>query len=229
MNLRLHYLQDRRQRSRWGYTLVEMVFAAGIYMFILVGVVVAIQIFALRIYTLAATKLTATQGSRQALNQIRDDIRSGKLLQVGTTDNSGNFTAVYGTNGAVGNALQIFETTNQGVPYSIYYLQTNQPGGVSSNNLIWISVNASSVSTTVNLATYITNTDIFAAESWDNWPTVAAQPMQPTTNNVCNNQVYSVKLQFYQWEYPIAVVGGSGANSYDYYQLRTRVCRRALD
>ena len=51
--------------------------------------------------------------------------------------------------------------------------------------------------------------------------------MAPTTNNVYNNQIYSVKLQFYQWEYPIAVVGGIGLNSYDYYQLHTRVCRRA--
>jgi hypothetical protein len=53
--------------------------------------------------------------------------------------------------------------------------------------------------------------------------------MTPTTNNVSNNQVFSVKLQFYQWEYPIAVVGGAGLNAYDYFQLRTRVCRRAID
>jgi hypothetical protein len=36
-----------------------------------------------------------------------------------------------------------------------------------------------------------------------------------------------VTLQFSQWEYPIALVGGSGFNAYDYYQLRTRVFRRA--
>jgi hypothetical protein len=53
--------------------------------------------------------------------------------------------------------------------------------------------------------------------------------MTPTTNNIYNNQIYSVKLQFYQWEYPIAIVGGVGLNSYDYYQLRTRICRRATD
>jgi hypothetical protein len=209
-----------------------MVVSSALYMFILVGVVVAIQIFALRIYTLAATKLTATQGSRKALNQIRDDIRQGKLLQVGQTDNAGNFTACNPTNGAVGNALQIFQTTNQAPPYSLYYLQTNAPNGVSSNCLLYISVvsNATAtatITTTLNLASYITNLDVFCAESWDNWPTTA---MTPTTNSINNNQIYSVKLQFYQWEYPIAVIStNAGANAYDYYQLRTRVCRRATD
>jgi len=226
MKLILHPQAGGSRRHHSGFTLVEMVISSAVYMFILVGVVVAIQIFALRIYTLAATKLTATQGSRKALNQIRDDIRQGKLLQVGSTDNSGNFTAVNVTNGAVGNALQIFQTTNQAAPYSLYYLQTNSPGGVSSNCLLYISVDANGNSTTVNLACYITNTDVFCAESWDNWPTNA---MTPTTNNVWNNQIYSVKFQFYQWEYPIAVVGGIGLNAYDYYQLRTRVCRRATD
>jgi type II secretory pathway pseudopilin PulG len=213
------------RRKRSGFTLVEMVFAVGIYTFIMVGVVVAIQIFALRIYTLGATKLVATQGTRKALNQIRDDIRGGKLLQVGTTDNAGNFTPVNVANGAVGNGLQIFETTNQAPPFSIYYLQTNTVGGMSSNVLWWISVSANYASTNlINLACYITNLDVFSAEDWDNWPAAGI-----TNNNMINNQVYAVKLQFYQWEYPIAVVGGAGLNSYDYYQIRTRVCRRATD
>ena len=225
MKLILHSQTGGPRRSRSGFTLVEMVFSAGLYMFILVGVVVAIQLFALRIYTLAATKLTATQGSRKALNQIRDDIRQGKLLQVGQTDNSGNFTAISAASGAVGNALQIFQTTNLAAPYSLYYLRTNTINGISSNCLLFVSVTTNST-VTVNLACYLTNMDVFAAESWDNWPTNAATPV---TNNMYNNQIYSVKLQFYQWEYPIAVVGGIGLNSYDYYQLRTRVCRRATD
>jgi hypothetical protein len=216
-----------RARNRRGFTLAEMVISAGIYMTILVGVVVAMQVFALRIYTLAATKITATQGARTALNQIRDDIRQGKLLQVGQTDNSGNFAAINPASGAVGNALQIYQTTNRTAPYSLYYLQTNSTGGISSNVLFLIAVTPTATNV-VNLAAYITNTDIFAAEVWDNWPATGTS-MTPTTNNIYNNQVYSVKLQFYQWEYPIAVVGGAGLNAYDFFQLRTRVCRRATD
>ena len=215
----------RPRRSHAGFTLVEMLMATGIYLFIMVGVVVAIQIFALRIYTLAATKLVATQGAEKALNQIRDDIRQAKLLQVGRTDNSGNFTAIFGTNGAVGNALQVFQTNTMTAPFSLYWLQTNTVSGMSSNVLYWVSVSANSTNTK-KLSCYITNTDVFCAEDWDNWPTTTIMPM---TNCPSNNQVYSVKLQFYQWEYPIAVIGGAGLNSYDYYQIHTRVCRRALN
>lgn len=217
------HLQSGGRRGRAAFTLVEMMIAAGIYLVIFVSAMVAIQIFALRIYTLGATKLTATEGSRKALNQIRDDIRQGKGLLVGNSDNVGDFTAFGGTNGAVGNALEIFSTTNfSGPPYSIYYLQTNTVGNISSNNLLWISV-TSLASNTVKLASYITNLDVFSAQDcWGN----------TISNSVANNQVYTVKLQFYQWEYPIAIVttnAKNGLNAYDYYQLRTRVCRRALD
>lgn len=221
-----HFQTGGRRRNRAAFTLVEMMFSTGIYLAVMVGVVVAIQIFALRVYTLGATKLTATQGTRKALNQIREDIRQAKTLQVGQADNLGNFTAMNGTGGAVGNALQLFYSTNgtsippYKPPYSIYYLQTNTLGTVSSNNLLWISVTSNSISTS-KLATYITNLDVFSAQDcWGN----------TVSNSLLNNQVYTVKLQFYQWEFPIAVVSTNGApNAYDYYQLRTRVCRRALD
>jgi type II secretory pathway pseudopilin PulG len=214
-------LQAGGRRRRSAFTLVEMMVSSGIYLVIFVGVIVAIQLFALRVYTLAATKLTATQSSRKTLNQIRDDIRQGKGLLVGVSDNVGNFTPVYGTNGAVGNALIIYSTTNfSGPPYSLYYLQTNTVGGVSSNNLMWISA-TSLANNTANLATYITNLDVFSAQDcWGN----------TVSNFLLNNQVFTVKLQFYQWEYPVAVISSNGGlNAYDYYQLRTKVCRRALN
>lgn len=218
----------RPRRKRSGYTLVEMLVAVGIYCGIMIGVVVALQIFALRIYTLAATKLVATQGAEYALNQIRDDIRQSKRLQVGRTDNNGNFTATSGTNGAVGNALQIFQTTNMTAPYSLYWLQTNTVGGMSSNVLYYVSVSAVAVTNMVKLSGYITNLDVFSAENWDNWAP-SSTSIVPITNCPNNNQVYAVKLQFYMWEYPIAVIGGFGYNSYNYYQLHTRVCRRAVN
>lgn len=214
------HIQAGRRRSA-AFTLVEMSVSTGIYLAIFVGVIVAIQLFALRVYTLAATKLTATQSSRKALNQIRDDIRQGKGLLVGHADNYGNFTPVAGTNVAIGNGLIIYSTTNfSGPPFSLYYLQTNTLGTISSNNLMWLSV-TTLTSNTVNLATYITNLDNFSAQDcWGN--TVSNFPL--------NNQVFAIKLQFYQWEYPIAVISTNGGlNAYDYYQLRTKVCRRALD
>jgi type II secretory pathway pseudopilin PulG len=219
----------RRPGARSAFTLLEMMFSVGIYTILLIGVLIAIQVFALRVYTLAATKLTATQGARQALNQIRDDIRQGKYVQVGTTDNSGTFTPYAGVSLAVGNAIQVYSTTNNNTnwyappypaPYDIFYLQTNNPGGVSSNNLMWISVGTNSTFTR-KLCTYITNLDVFA--TMDCWGNIAS-------NKIDDNWIYTVKFQFYQWEYPIAVISSnSAANAYDYYQLRTRVCRRSLN
>jgi type II secretory pathway component PulJ len=117
MKLLRHIQAGRRHSS--AFTLLEMMISTGIYLAVFVGVIVAIQVFALRVYTLAATKLTATQGSRKALNQIRDDIRQAKGLLVGNTDNAGNFTAVSGTNGAIGNGLMVYSTTNfSGPPFT---------------------------------------------------------------------------------------------------------------
>ena len=117
-----------RSRSRRtniaGFTLGEMMISVTVYLIIFIGVMVAIQIFALRVYTLAATKLTATQGGREALNQIREDIQQAKTLSVGNLATPGvatSFTNVPGTSGAQGGALQIFQTINP-VPYTIYYL-----------------------------------------------------------------------------------------------------------
>jgi hypothetical protein len=201
-----------------GFTLVEMMVSAGIYLGIFVGVVIAIQIFALRVYTLAASKLNVTADARKVMNQMRDDVREAQGVLVGNADNGGHFTAITGTNIAQGNALQVFNSTNQTLPYSIYFVQTNTIAGLSSNTLMWISMTTSS-SNISRLACYITNSDVFAAEDWQTtWPGAIC------SNSFINNQVFSVKMQFFQWEYPLPV-----NSKYDYYQVRTRVCRRALD
>ena len=212
-------IHARPRRTASAFTLIEMMVSVGIYLSLFIGVMVAIQLFGLRVYTLAATKLTATADGRKAMNQMRDDIRQAKTLQVGKLGTPGSpttFTNLIGTNLAQGTALQIFPTTNA-LPYTIYYLDTS----TSTNYLKVYSVNSNNVATTVKLASYITNSIIFEAEDYGG---------HPVTNSLQNNQVYSLTLQFYQWEYPIAFTGpGHALNEYNYYQLRTKVCRRALD
>ncbi|HKW28466.1 MAG TPA: hypothetical protein VJT54_03960, partial [Verrucomicrobiae bacterium] len=66
------------------------------------------------------------------------------------------------------------------------------------------------------LAKYVTNYYCFQAEDYQG----------NVLTNYDNNPVIRVTMQFSQWEYPIAVIGGNAANAYDYYQLRTRVARR---
>ena len=80
-------LQSFPKRARTaGFTLVEIYIVSAIFL-ILVGAMIAIQIFGLQVYTLAATKLTATAGGRKALNEIRDAVREAKLVDVGLYTN----------------------------------------------------------------------------------------------------------------------------------------------
>ncbi|MGA2278750.1 MAG: prepilin-type N-terminal cleavage/methylation domain-containing protein [Verrucomicrobiota bacterium] len=212
------------RRNVRGFTLVEMVIAVGTFAF-LVGAIVCLQLFALRIYTLAATKLTATQGGREALNQIREQIREGKIVYVGTCSNTiySSFQLITNTMPQQGNALIIYPTTNTSW-CSIYYLDTS----TTTNGLVQFNTSNTCppgscwITTYTNiLAQYITNQLVFDARSWQN---------QIISNYQCldNRMLIEVTMQFSQWEYPIAFAGtNGGANAYDYYQLRTRVFRRA--
>ena len=211
-------IQNRaRRRNVRGFTLAEMVITVGVFLFIFTGVMVAVQIFGLRIYTLAATKLVATAGGRQALNQIRDQIREGKLVYVGncSAPSYSSFALIGATNSQQGNALIIYPTTNTAW-YSIYYLDTS----TTTNRLIQFNVSNSVTTYTNTLAKYLTNNIVFDARDWQNNIVTNYQSLD-------NRLLIEVTMQFSQWEYPVAFVGGVGANAYDYYQLRTRVFRRA--
>jgi hypothetical protein len=209
-------IQVRSRRARiFGFTLMEMMVTCFIFLFIFVGGLVALQIFGLRVYTLGATKLSATAGALKVLNQIRDDIRQAKTLGVGNVTNSLPSTFNNPINGLnVGNALQIFPTTNN-VPYTIYYLDTS----TSTNNLKMATTSDGINFNTVSLASYITNQIVFDAEDFQG---------NILTNNV-NNRIIRMELDFYQWEYPIGYVGGIGLNAYDYYRLTTKISRRDID
>jgi type II secretory pathway pseudopilin PulG len=200
------------------FTLVEMMISVGVYLIIFIGVMVAIQIFALRVYSLAATKISATAYGRKALNQVRTDIQQAQYLQVGTLGTAGDpttFSPVAASGGAQGGALQVYSTTNVGIPYTIYYLDTS----ATPYYLRAYMVDSNNVATTNALVGYVTNLIVFNAEDFQG---------NLVTNNMLNNQVYRMVLQLSQWEYPIAYIGGNSYNAYDYYQLRTRVCRRAV-
>jgi len=211
-------IQNRaRRRNVRGFTLAEMVITVGVFLFIFTGVMVAVQLFGLRIYTLAATKLVATAGGRKALNQIRDQIREGKMVYVGncSSPSYSSFALIGATNSQQGNALIIYPTTNTAW-YSIYYLDTS----TTTNRLIQFNVSNSVTTYTNTLAKYLTNNIVFDARDWQNNIVTNYQSLD-------NRLLIEVTMQFSQWEYPIAYVGTNGLNAYDYYQLRTRVFRRA--
>lgn len=224
-----------RRTGVFAFTLAEILMAMGVFSMVIAAMVVT-QIFGLRVYTLAATKLSATGGCRKALNTIRDQIRQGKTLNIGNCPGGpSTFNPLGLTNNQVGNALKVYPTSDTNGSYFLFYL--DYTGGTNylkqytfavSNSVSGGVTNSFANTNTVVLASYITNLDIFAAQDYQGNILTNEDQVDNQLQSIPNRLVIYMKLQFCQWEYPIARVGASNAwNAYDYYQLRTKVTRRA--
>lgn len=200
-----------------GFTLVEMMFTVGIFSLVVLGLV-SLQLVAMRVYTLGATMLSATTSGRQTMNHIRDNIRGAKIVMIGTYQ---------GTNGSLftpqplgslqqGNALEIQFTNAADTNYLIYYQDPATTNMYSFSNSVTTAYTNSGV---VCIAHFITNNICFAAENYQG----------TVQTNYLNNPIIHVTMQFYQWQFPIGIIGGTAANSYNYYSLNTRIDRRDLD
>lgn len=196
-----------RRRSRLAFTLVELMVTVAVFLVVFVGVMVGLQIFSLRVYTLSATKLTATADARKTLNGLRSEIRSAKLLYVGNYTNS-SFARIPNGQPQTGNALAIYSADTNGqaslIP-TVFYLN-------SDDNRIYSVSN----SATLVMANYVTNYYVFTAENYQ----------AVTMNNYDNNPVIRVTMEFYQWQYPIGFIGTNALNAYNHYRLQTRIFRR---
>jgi prepilin-type N-terminal cleavage/methylation domain-containing protein len=199
------YLSSRR--SVRAFSLAEMLVVVAIFS-LLIAATVASQMFGLRMYRISETKLTTTASARRALNFIRDEIRSGKVLYVGTGDNSPkSFVATPDSTPHIGNALKICPTSDTN--NFIYYNMDKDSGYLRR----FVSRNGASQI----VARYITNQMVFQAEDF--------QGIVVTNDKL--NRVIRLDLQFSRKEY--AVPGVKNGVLYDYYELQTRVAKRAID
>ena len=198
-----------------GFTLVEIYMVVIIFSFLVLAMVTT-QLFAARIYTFAATKLTATASARKGMNAMRDQIRQSSQVDVGIYDTTANtFSYIGNGTNQIGNALLIMPTnpgiTNVGTVYYMNQSASNICSVVMSNGAVVPATLAS------NIVVYITNYYVFDAE--DAFTNIL------TTYQ--NDRVIHIKFQFSQWEYPMASVGNGAM--YDYFQMQTRVTRRVMD
>ncbi|HWW02085.1 MAG TPA: hypothetical protein VNZ64_20460 [Candidatus Acidoferrum sp.] len=197
--------EESRRAALSGFTLAELMTASAIFSLVVIAVVYS-HLLGLRMFNITATKLSASANARAALNELRDEIRSAKMLQVGNGNNFG-FTNIVGNALRQGNALQIYPTTATNT-YARYYMDTQ------AQELKRVVAGST---TAVVISQFITNQVAFAAEDY------AGNVL--TTDQ--NNRVIRMSLQFYQWEFPVAR-GGVGAY-YDYYPLQTRMTRRTIE
>jgi type II secretory pathway pseudopilin PulG len=213
-----HIKTVRDRQNSAGFTLTEVMVSATIFMAFFLAAMVAIQLYGLRVYTLAATKITATADSREVLNTIRDNIRECKVPYIGMyTPHSGSYSSSYFSRIAtgspqVGNALALYMADTNGNPLGtpiIYYQDPTTP----TNTLMMVDTNGNGTT----LLYYMTNYYCFDAEDYSN-------NILSTYNNTA---VIHLCLQFVQWQYPIAMVTNlQSYDSYDYYTLESRVSRR---
>jgi len=206
-------------RARFaGFTLVEMYVVMALFTF-LVAATVAIQFFAAHVYTLAATKLTATAAGRKVMNAIRDQVREGGVVQVGIYNTAtSTFTNIPIGSLQIGNALVIYtnnpnnpNTTNLGTIYFMNQQASNMCSVIISNGAVQTATLAN------NIVVWITNYYVFDAED----------AYTNTLTTYQNNRLIHAKFQFCQWEYPLAGVGGGAL--YDYYQLQMRAAPRIIN
>jgi len=194
-----------KKRSQRGFTLGEIMTAMGLFSLVVIGVVYS-HLFGMRMFNVASTRLGASDSARKVLDLVRDDVRSGKLLNVGNGD-SRHFTNSPADGPRRGNALQINPTSDTNV-YVRYYLDPH------THILNRITSGSSRIQA---LAPYLTNEIAFVAEDYAG----------NVLTNDQNNRVIKLMLDYYQWEFPVARAGVGAF--YDYYHLQTRMTRRTIE
>lgn len=202
---RLRECQAGEDWASPAFTLPEMMIALTILTMVLAGILSS-HLFGVRMVEITKAKLGASDEARRALGRLTAEIRSAKRIQIGNGSSS-SFTEIEDGEPQKGNAIQVYPSTNY-TQYLRYYLdaagqqlkRVNQSGGGAAI-----------------IANSVTNQLVFTSEDFAG---------NVITNNQ-NNRVIGVHLEFYQIQYPIILIGPG--HYYDYYQLRTRVTRRALE
>lgn len=155
--------------------------ASSIFLIILVGTVVSVQVYGLKVYAFTAAKVKATTSGTETLNNIRDRVRAAKQVYVGTYTNN-VFTTIPNGTSQTGNALQVLSTTNV-ANASVFYLDPD----TSSMNFV-------DNGTTTITGQNITNYYCFQAEDFQG----------NVLTNYLNNPVMTITLMYKQQATPSA-------------------------
>lgn len=187
------------------WTLTETLVSSSLIVLLLVGMIL-VQIGGMRMQRLTEVKLNASDDARRALNSLIDDVRSAKIVRVGTGDISA-FTPVAANAPQQGNAIQVHATTNTNAFVRYYWDAADQQ----------LKRTANGSNAVVVLAGSITNSVVFASEN----------AFGQVLTNSQNNRVIRLFLQFSQLVNPDLEFGTGGL--FDYYQIQTRITRRTLE
>jgi hypothetical protein len=196
--------RERRSSAR-AFTLAELQVSMAVIMLV-IGGVISSHVFGLKLNEATRAKVSASDAARNAIGRLVGDVRSAKSIQVGNGTFAA-FTPVADGTTQRGAAIRLYPSTNTN-SFVVYFRD-------SSDSCLKRAETAAP--TPKKVAEFLTNTVLFSSENFSG--TVL-------TDNE-NNRVIGVDLQFYQIRYPITSVGPGGY--FDYYQVRTKITRRALE
>lgn len=202
MNLSAPNCQTTR-RHLLALTLIELMIAMSLTILVVGGVVYS-HLMGGRLMQLTAAKLGASDSSRKAFGRLQDEIRAATTIQIGNGTAS-NFTAISNGTAMQGRAIQIYPTTNNWWVRYFYLTNSSEVRRVTSSN-----------ATPQLVASYVTNAILFSKEDY----------LGNTLSADTGNSTVNVRLQFYQLNYPMTLVGTN--QYYEYFQLQTRITRRIL-
>ncbi len=209
--MKIAALQSKSVRRMQAMTLTELMTATSIFVLMVAGLI-SVNLFAMRQDELVNSKMGANDQSRLGFDLLLSEIRSCKYVQVGS-GTSNSFTSV--TNGAAeqGNAILITPSTNSST-WVQYYFNTNGANG----ELDRIASYASNSPTVV--CSGLTNIFVFQITDYTGTNVLSVSP-----TNYTRNYVVSVVFQFYQYQYPLTMVGPK--EFYNYYKIAFKASRRA--
>jgi prepilin-type N-terminal cleavage/methylation domain-containing protein len=187
------------------FTLSELMVTMTIFGLLLAGILAA-NLIGARMFELTRSKLNAADDARAAVSLLMTEVRDAKIIRIGNGSLT-NFVEAAVNMPQQGSAIQIHPTTNTNV-FIRYFWDGAQRKLMRTYN----GAGASEV-----IANSVSNQLVFTAEDYAG---------NILTNNA-NNRVIGLMLQFYQLQYPIVQIGPG--QLYDYYQLRSKITRRALE
>ena len=185
------------------FTLPEVMVTMAIILLVFAAVI-SCHLIGLRLFELTKSKLGASDEARRAIGLMVSEIRSAKFVRVGSGDLA-DFKEVGVNTPHVGNAMEVYPSTNTNFWVRYYLDATDQKLKRATNGASAATVIASSIS----------NQIVFSAEDFSGKPLI----------NNSQDYVIGLNLQFYQLQYPAVAIGPG--KFYDYYQLQTRVTPRA--
>jgi Tfp pilus assembly protein PilW len=191
------------RRRSLAFTLTEVMVTMAIIIMVLAAVISS-HLMGLRLFELTKAKLGASDDARRAIGLMISEIRSAKFVRVGSGDLT-DFKEVALNTPHVGNAVQVYATTNTNF-WVRYFLDTSDQKLKRATN---------GATTAAVIASSISNQVVFSAEDFTG---------KPLLNN-SQDYVIGLNMQFYQLQYPAVEIGPG--KFYDYYQLQTRVTPRA--